>query len=66
MDYVEGLNLSIAYIEDNLFEDSSVCFTVDCVDPENEAWEQMSEWCKKNVPDRTVRRYVGTDYQEHL
>lgn len=28
-----------------------VCFTVDCVDPENEAWGQMSEWCKKNVPN---------------
>ena len=36
-----------------------VSFTVDCVDPENEAWRQMSEWCKENVPDRTARRYVG-------
>lgn len=36
-----------------------VCFYVDCVDPENEAWNQMSEWCKKNIPDRTARRYVG-------
>lgn len=36
-----------------------ICFTVDCVDPENEAWRQMSEWCKKNIPDHTARRYVG-------
>ena len=36
-----------------------ICFAVDCVDPENEAWGQMSEWCKKNIPDRTARRYVG-------
>ncbi len=36
-----------------------VCFSVDCIDPENEAWRQMSEWCIKNVPDRTARRYVG-------
>ena len=27
-----------------------VCFTVDCVDPENEAWGKMSEWCKKMCP----------------
>lgn len=36
-----------------------VCFTADCADPENEAWGRMSEWCKKNVPDRTARRFVG-------
>lgn len=36
-----------------------ICFTTDCVDPENEAWGQMAEWCRKNVPDRTARRYVG-------
>lgn len=24
-----------------------VCFNADCVDPENKAWGQMSEWCKK-------------------
>ncbi len=39
--------------------DKVVCFFVDCVDPENEAWSQMAEWCKKNVLDRTARRYVG-------
>ncbi len=42
-----------------------VCFTVDCVDPENEAWGQMSEWCKKNVPDRTARRYIGVAPSGH-
>lgn len=42
-----------------------VCFTVDCVDPENEAWHQMSEWCKENVPDRTARRYVGVASSGH-
>lgn len=36
-----------------------VCFAVDCANPENEAWRQMSEWCKKNVPDRTARRFLG-------
>lgn len=42
-----------------------VSFSVDCVDPENEAWKQMSEWCKKNVPDRTARRYVGVAPSGH-
>ncbi|MDE6739723.1 MAG: AraC family transcriptional regulator [Lachnospiraceae bacterium] len=42
-----------------------VSFTVDCVDPENEAWRQMSEWCKKNVPDRTARRYIGVALSGH-
>lgn len=42
-----------------------VCFTVDCVDPENEAWHQMSEWCKENVPDRIARRYVGVASSGH-
>lgn len=42
-----------------------VCFHVDCVDPENEAWEQMAEWCRKNVPDRTARRYVGVAPSGH-
>lgn len=42
-----------------------VSFTVDCVDPENEAWRQMSEWCKENVPDRTARRYVGVASSGH-
>lgn len=42
-----------------------VCFTVDCVDPENEAWHQMAEWCKENVPDRTARRYVGVASSGH-
>ena len=36
-----------------------ICFKADCVDPENEAWGKMSEWCKKNIPDHTARRYVG-------
>lgn len=36
-----------------------VCFSADCVEPENEAWGRMSEWCKKNIPDRTAKRYVG-------
>ena len=36
-----------------------VCFSVDCVDPESEAWGRLSEWCRKNVPDRTARRYIG-------
>ena len=36
-----------------------VCFPVDCVDPETEAWGQLSEWCKKNISDRTARRYAG-------
>ncbi len=42
-----------------------VCFIVDCVDPENEAWGRMSEWCKKNVPDRTARRYIGVALSGH-
>ena len=42
-----------------------VCFTVDCIDPENEAWGKMSEWCKQNVPDRTARRYVGVALSGH-
>lgn len=42
-----------------------ICFSVDCVDPENEAWRQMSEWCKKNIPDRTARRYVGVAPSGH-
>ncbi len=42
-----------------------VCFTVDCVDPENEAWGQMSEWCKRNVPDRVARRYIGVAESGH-
>ncbi|MDE5817840.1 MAG: hypothetical protein K2N41_08930 [Lachnospiraceae bacterium] len=42
-----------------------VCFTVDCVDTENEAWGQMSEWCKMNIPDRTVRKYVGVALSGH-
>lgn len=49
---------AIVKIEDHKNE-KVVCFYVDCVDPENEAWGQMSEWCKKNIPDRTARRYVG-------
>ena len=49
---------SIVKIEEHR-DEKVVCFTVDCVDPENEAWGKMSEWCKKNVPDRTARRYVG-------
>lgn len=36
-----------------------VSFYVDCMDPETEAWNLMSEWCKNNVPDRTARRFVG-------
>lgn len=36
-----------------------VSFSVDCVDPENEAWGQMAQWCKKNISDRTARRFVG-------
>jgi len=42
-----------------------VCFTVDCVNPEKEAWGQMSEWCKKNIPDRTSRKYVGVADSGH-
>ena len=42
-----------------------VSFTVDCGEPENEAWRQMSEWCKENVPDRTARRYVGVASSGH-
>lgn len=42
-----------------------VCFEVDCIDPENAAWGQMSEWCKKNVPDRTARRYIGVALSGH-
>ncbi|MBD5115888.1 MAG: helix-turn-helix transcriptional regulator [Ruminococcaceae bacterium] len=42
-----------------------VCFNADCVDPENEAWGQMAEWCKKNVPDRTARRYAGVASSGH-
>lgn len=42
-----------------------VCFTVDCVDPENKAWGKMSEWCKMNIPDRTARRYVGVALSGH-
>ena len=42
-----------------------VCFTVDCVNPEKEAWGQMSEWCKKNIPDRTSRKYVGVAESGH-
>ncbi|MCI9144298.1 MAG: helix-turn-helix transcriptional regulator [Lachnospiraceae bacterium] len=42
-----------------------VCFAVDCIDPENVAWGQMAEWCKKNVPDRTARRYIGVALSGH-
>ena len=42
-----------------------VCFNADCVDPEREAWGQMSEWCKGNIPDRTARRYVGVALHGH-
>lgn len=42
-----------------------VCFTVDCVDPESEAWGQMAKWCKEHVPDRTARRYVGVAPSGH-
>lgn len=42
-----------------------VCIEVDCIDPENAAWGQMSEWCKKNVPDRTARRYLGVALSGH-
>lgn len=42
-----------------------VCFYADCVDPENEAWGKISEWCKKNIPDRTARRYVGVAEKGH-
>ncbi len=42
-----------------------VCFTADCIDPENEAWGQMSEWCKKYIPDRTARRYAGVALSGH-
>lgn len=42
-----------------------VCIEVDCIDPENAAWGQMSEWCKKNVPDRTARRYIGVALSGH-
>lgn len=37
----------------------AVCFSVDCTDPENEAWGRLSEWCIKNIPDRTARKYIG-------
>lgn len=36
-----------------------VCFSVDCVDPETEAWGKLSEWCRRNISDRTARRYAG-------
>lgn len=49
---------AIVKIEEHRNE-KAICFTVYCVDPENEAWGQLAEWCKKNVPDRTARRYVG-------
>lgn len=55
---------SIVKIEEHRNE-KVVCFTVDCVDPEHEAWGQMSEWCKKNVPDRTARRYIGVALSGH-
>lgn len=54
----------IVKIEEHMNE-KVVCFTVDCVDPENEAWGQMSEWCKKNVQDRTARRYIGVAPSGH-
>lgn len=36
-----------------------VCFSVDCVDPENAAWAMMSAWCRENIPDRAARRFLG-------
>ena len=55
---------AIVKIEEHCNE-KIVCFSVDCVDPENEAWGRMSEWCKKNVPDHTARRYVGVASSGH-
>lgn len=55
---------AIVKIEEHRNE-KMVCFTVDCIDPENEAWRQMSEWCKKNISDRTARRYVGVALSGH-
>lgn len=55
---------SIVKIEEHRNE-KVVCFNADCVDPENEAWGQMAEWCKKNVPDRTARRYAGVASSGH-
>lgn len=36
-----------------------VSFTADCVNPETEAWNRLSQWCRENLSDRTARRYVG-------
>ncbi|MDE7281187.1 MAG: AraC family transcriptional regulator, partial [Ruminiclostridium sp.] len=49
---------AVVKIEDRRNE-KVVCFDADCVDPEGEAWGLMSEWCKRNVPDRAARKYVG-------
>lgn len=42
-----------------------VCFRVDCSDPETAAWGLMSAWCRKYIPDRTARRYVGLAPEGH-
>lgn len=55
---------SVVKIEEHRNE-KVVCFTVDCIDPENAAWGQMAEWCKRNVPDRTARRYIGVASSGH-
>lgn len=42
-----------------------ICFEVDCMDPEEKAWGLMSEWCRRNVSDRTARRFLGVAPMGH-
>lgn len=42
-----------------------VFIDVDCINPETEAWGQMSKWCVQNIPDRTARRFVGLAPKGH-
>lgn len=36
-----------------------VCFSVNCVDPEDAAWGELSKWCRENLPDCAARRFLG-------
>lgn len=49
---------TIVRLEEHIAE-KVICFDVDCVDPETEAWNEVASFCRKYVPDRTARRFVG-------
>lgn len=55
---------SIVRVEEHKHE-KAICFEVDCFEAETEAWGRMSAWCKKYIPDRTARRFVGLAPKGH-